>query len=175
MNVPNSITLLRIVLIPFFVFFYCTEQWTAAIIVVVFSALTDFLDGILARALNQITDLGKLLDPAADKLTQMAIAVCISITIHKLIPLLLLFVVKELFMLAGSAKLMKAGKRPCEAKWYGKVATVVFYISMGLILIFPDMDSVYQYILVGFAAVFMINAFVRYTKLFRQIEREETE
>jgi len=145
------------------------------IAVLVLSGLSDGLDGIIARKFDMVTDLGKLLDPFADKLTQIAIAVAICITHNKLIPLLILFALKELLMLCGSLRLLKKGQRPCEAQWYGKVATVVFYLAMLIILIFNDkITPLIQIVLTSTAALFMLNAFIRYSMIFKKIRGSDS-
>ena len=72
----------------------------AAAGVLALSGLTDMLDGWVARRFDQITDLGKMLDPFADKLTQGVVALCIALRFPAIRPLLLLFILKELLMLA---------------------------------------------------------------------------
>ena len=84
MNLPNKLTLLRVVLIPFFVFFLMNDSlgttgiWIALAIFAV-ASITDFFDGKIARKYNLITDIGKLLDPLADKLTQSSLLLALSI------------------------------------------------------------------------------------------------
>ena len=72
LNVPNALTLLRIILIAPFLYFFLTGNITWALIVVGLSGLSDALDGFIARRYHQITPLGKLLDPLADKLTPVS-------------------------------------------------------------------------------------------------------
>lgn len=173
-NVPNGLTVLRILLIPVFTVLYLQGHIIPAFIVLALSALTDLLDGIIARHFHQVTDLGKLLDPVADKLTQVAIALCLSFYNSRIIPFLIILVVKEFLMMLGSAKLLHSGKRPTQAMWYGKVATASFYLIMAIIVIFGDrLPVVWQYILIAICAAFMVNAFVRYTQLFRKITKED--
>ena len=80
-NIPNLLSYLRLLLIPAFVmvFLGATSQrdYYIAALIVLFSALTDLLDGIIARKFGQITELGKVLDPIADKLTQITIIFCL--------------------------------------------------------------------------------------------------
>ena len=175
-NIPNGLTVLRILLIPVFTVLYIRGYVIASFVVLALSGLTDLLDGIIARHFHQITDLGKLLDPIADKLTQVAIALCLSFYNHLVIPFFVILVVKEFLMMLGGAKLLHSGKRPTQAKWYGKVATASFYLIMAVIVIFGDsLPEVWQYILMAICAGFMINAFVRYALLFRQITREDAQ
>ena len=99
-HVPNILTLIRLILIAPLVFAIKIEEFILAIIILSLSALTDVLDGTIARKFNLITDLGKLLDPFADKATQIAILVTLSI--KGIIPFWILgiVVVKEFAMIS---------------------------------------------------------------------------
>jgi len=176
MNIPNAMSLFRLVLLPFFFYFYLVEKsipWTIGVLAL--SGLSDVLDGIIARKFNMVTDLGKLLDPLCDKITQMAIAIAVCITRPILIYLIGIFIIKEILMLSGSLKLLRNGKRPCEAKWYGKLATVAFYAAMLVIFLLGDKDQYVwiQIVLVSIVTLLMINAFVRYSKIFKDIQQQD--
>ena len=117
-----------------------------------------------------------MLDPLADKLTQGTIAICLAIKHPLLIPILLIFVLKELGMLIGGCILLKKKKRPCAAQWYGKVATVLFYVSAvsivvmeGVFHLYSTMTTVISYVLLGITAAFMIYAMVRYFQIFLEL------
>ena len=71
-HVPNILTIVRFILIPFIVYFAMKEQYIITTIILIISGITDILDGIIARKFNFITDFGKLMDPLADKATQVA-------------------------------------------------------------------------------------------------------
>ena len=142
-TVPNVLSLLRIALVPVFAVLYLmseqepTLMWWA-IAALVLSGVTDLFDGIIARAFNQITEIGKVLDPIADKLTQVTVIVCLAVRLPRLWPLVILCVVKELLQAVGAWMLLKYSTvRVQAAKWYGKVSTFVFYVSMGLFVAFP--------------------------------------
>lgn len=181
LTIPNLMSAARVLLVPFFAGFYLTGHVAAAAGALVLSGLTDMLDGWVARRFDQVTELGKMLDPFADKLTQGVVALCIALRFPAIRPFLLLFILKELLMLCCAAVLLKKHKRPCAAKWYGKVATVMFYVSIaaivimdGIGLIQPDTFNLWAYILLGLTAVMMVYAAVKYFKIFRQILRDET-
>ena len=106
LTVPNAMSVFRILVIPFFAYFFLTDHLAAAVVALLLSGLSDALDGLVARRFNQITELGKMLDPLADKLTQGAVAVCIAIRYPSICPLLFLLVTKELVMLCGACFLL---------------------------------------------------------------------
>lgn len=175
-TIPNLLSVLRILVIGPFAYFFLNDQLLWAVAMLAFSGLSDLFDGLIARKFNQVTELGKMLDPVADKLTQATIAVCLAVKHPILIPILLVFVFKELGMLVGGCILLKKKKRPCAAKWYGKVATFSFYISAVVIVVMEGVFHLYttttvviSYVLLGITAVFMIYAMVRYFQIFLQL------
>ncbi len=128
-HVPNILTIIRFFLIPFILFFIFTEQYIPAFIVLTISGLTDVLDGIIARKFNCITNFGKLIDPLADKATQISILA--ALTFKGIIPLWMLIVVfvKEFAMIAG-ASFLYGKELVVSSRWFGKMATVIFYIAI---------------------------------------------
>lgn len=128
-NIPNALTIVRFILIPFIVYYILTGQYIAGFIMLTISGLTDILDGFIARKFNFITNFGKLVDPLADKTTQ--IAVLASLTFKGIIPLWILLIVflKEFIMISG-ASFLYGKKLVVSSRWYGKLATVLFYVSI---------------------------------------------
>lgn len=172
-NIPNALSVLRILLIVPFVLFFMRNDILKAGIVLVISGITDVLDGIIARKFNQFTELGQMLDPFSDKLTQGAVAICLAIKQPILIPLLGIFVVKEILMVSAACVLIKKNKKPSGARWYGKVATTLFYFSFTIIVVFKGIwgieDLRLPLILLSITAAFMIYAFVQYFKIYLSI------
>ncbi len=140
MNIPNAMSIFRILLIPVFCVVFLMDmdnvamQYMWAAIILIVSGATDLFDGYVARKLNQVTDLGKLLDPVADKLTLAAVLVCVWVKFRNsywfITPLFAIMLAKELIMIIGGFVLMKLGKKMVKAQWWGKVATVAFYLLM---------------------------------------------
>ena len=128
-HIPNALTIVRFVLIPFIVYFILTGQYIAAFIMLTMSGLTDILDGFIARRFNFITNFGKLIDPLADKATQ--VSVLASLTFKGIVPLWILLIVflKEFIMVSG-ASFLYGKKLVVSSRWYGKLATVLFYIAI---------------------------------------------
>lgn len=133
-TIPNWLSFLRIALIPVFTVLFIKNYYIPAFIIMILAAATDAVDGKIARKYNMISNLGKLLDPIADKLSQVAIVIILIIKFWSfegpLKYLLFLFIFKELVMVIGGAILLSIGLRPVAAEIWGKVATTVFYIFM---------------------------------------------
>lgn len=157
MNVPNIISIFRIFLIPFFVYFYFNVSddlfWISSLILLI-SGFTDMLDGIIARRYNMITTLGKILDPLADKLTQAALTVCLAIKYNELIVLFIVFLIKEILIICGGCSLIKGGVPIIPAKWFGKVSTFVFYAFTFVLILFRNAPkiivNIYQVVIILF-------------------------
>ena len=123
-NIPNILTVLRIIFIIPFVISVSNNNYALAGIVLVISGVSDLFDGIIARKYGQITKLGKMLDPTADKLTLMAVMICFGIKFPKIFPFMILLIVKEIIMLVAGAVLLKRKLTPPAARWYGKISTL---------------------------------------------------
>lgn len=134
-TIPNMLSVFRVLLIPLFMYLYFEGRYIYSTAVLLFSGLTDIIDGFIARRFNMITKLGKILDPLADKITQAAIAICLATRHTILVPLLIVFCAKELLMLIGSFVLLRKGMRPSESKWWGKIGTVIIYALLVLFLV----------------------------------------
>lgn len=128
-HVPNILTIIRFLLIPIIIIFAIQDNYIATIIVLTISGITDILDGYIARRFNFISDFGKLMDPLADKATQITILGVL--TIQKIIPLWILIIVllKEFLMVSG-ASFLYGKELVVSSKWYGKLATVLFYVAI---------------------------------------------
>ena len=124
-HVPNILTIIRFLLIPFIIYFLAINQYIVGVILFIISGITDVVDGAIARKFNFITDFGKLMDPLADKLTQ--ISVLATLMIKELIPVWILAIViaKEAVMIAG-ASFLYGRDVVVSSKWFGKLATVLF-------------------------------------------------
>ena len=142
LSLPNQLSILRLLLIPLFVYLYTgLQNHVAALLVVAFSALTDILDGVIARRCHMVTELGKILDPAADKLTQLALAVCLGLHYPRMWAVLALLVVKEITMAALGWLVLRRTGRVNSARWYGKLCTAVLYIGMGHLVLLPALPD----------------------------------
>lgn len=136
--VPNMLTVIRFFLIPFTVYYLVNDQFILAIVFLCISGLTDVLDGAIARKFNFITNFGKLIDPLADKITQLSLLG--TLVLKNIIPLWILIIVllKEATMVAG-ASFLYGKELVVSSKWYGKAATVLFYLAIIVSMIFRDL------------------------------------
>lgn len=178
-TIPNLLSFLRLVLIAPFVYFFLEEKYVEAAAALIISGISDALDGFIARTFNQVTEIGKLLDPLADKLTLIAIMVCITVMIPKVLPVMIVMVVKDLVMLIGGSLLLKQDLKPPAAKWYGKVATFVFYVSVCLIVFlkaaFHYENEVLSIVLLSLTAALMIFALIKYFMIYRSLIKDKDE
>lgn len=138
-HIPNILTVIRLLLIPLIVFYIFTGNYILAFVFFTISGITDIADGFIARKFNLISNFGKLMDPLADKLTQ--IATLASLVFTDIIPVWILLVVflKEFIMICGASFLY--GKDVVVySKWYGKLATVLLYIAIVISLLLKQFE-----------------------------------
>jgi len=138
--VPNALTVVRFLLIPVIVIACAAGEYIWAIAILTLSGLTDVLDGTIARKYNLISDFGKLMDPLADKLTQISLLT--TLTLKDIIPLwiLIIVVLKEFCMVSG-ASFLYGKELVVSSKWYGKLATVLFYVAMVISLFVENIGT----------------------------------
>ncbi len=162
-NIPNILTIVRFILIPFIFMSVLSRQLLLALIIFTISALTDVLDGYIARKYNYITDIGKLLDPLADKLTQ--ISLLLSLSILGILPwwIFLIVFIKELLMVVSASVLYSKKDVVVYSKWYGKLATTLFYLAIVSSLIINQFNisisfkiDLYLYYLAILATIFSL-------------------
>ncbi len=137
-NIPNILSVIRIILVAVFVYAAFCVSDTVALVVFLIAGATDVIDGYLARRNNWITDIGKILDPFADKLMQCT--VLISLYIKKLIPLwfVIPFFAKELFTLFIGLIVIKKRSVVVVSKWYGKFTVCLFYLTIVISVVFAE-------------------------------------
>lgn len=165
-SIPNILCYIRFLLIPVFVVTYIRASepkgYIQAATVVFFSGLTDFLDGFIARRWNMITELGKLIDPLADKLTQASLIFVLAVKIKWMFLLLILFVIMQLFLLVAGLVMLKKGTKLNGAKWFGKVSTTVFYATMLSLVAVPTLSNKLTNGLLLVCGAFLLLSFLMY-------------
>ena len=164
MTIPNILTTLRILLVPAFIRVYFHGPGALPIAILALSALTDLLDGQIARRFNQVSDLGKLLDPIADKLTQGAMLVCLLTRFPQFWVPLVLMILREAFVGVTSLLAIKKSGRVEGAEVHGKIATVLLYALALSHLLFSNIPEALSNALVVVTTIAMAISFVLYAK-----------
>ncbi len=163
LTIPNILSFLRLCLIPLIVWLYCgKEDYFWAGMVLIISGLTDLVDGFLARHFGWISDLGKILDPIADKLTQAAMLICLLLRYPLILLPFGLMVVKELFMAISGMLVIKRTGKVYGARWHGKAATVLLYAMMILHVFWGQIPALYSNISIVAATAMIAISFLLY-------------
>ena len=164
-QIPNILTIFRFILIPFIVINLVYDSYIAAFVIFTISGLTDILDGFIARKYNFITNFGKLIDPLADKCTQ--IITLATLAIKDIIPMWIIIIVilKEFIMVAG-ASFLYGKELVVSSRWYGKLATVLFYIAIVCSLFIKEFEfsfdfSIYIYYLALISTIFSLIMYIK--------------
>ncbi len=158
-TIPNLLSLFRLLLIPVYVFLYlqadsAMDYFVAATVLAV-SCLTDLIDGKIARQFSMVSNVGKILDPLADKATQFTLIVCLSVKYPVLLGLVILFVVKESFQLIAGAVNLRKGIMLKGAQLSGKICTTVLFVSLILMVMMPELPYPYVVALTLLDLIFM--------------------
>ncbi|MBR6825587.1 MAG: CDP-alcohol phosphatidyltransferase family protein [Oscillospiraceae bacterium] len=168
-TLPNILSFFRLALIPVIV--YCYEQalYGWAIGFLILSGATDVIDGWIARTFHLVSDFGKALDPFADKLTQAALLVCI-------LPMKLWWVVgimafKEISIGILTWQTLKRTGKVFSAGWYGKLCTVVIYLSMFVLMLWRDAPLWFLIADVCLISGLILLSFTKYFLYFTRILR----
>ena len=164
LTIPNILTFFRLALIPLIIWLYAfvgSREW--AVLVILISGLTDILDGFIARKFNMMSDLGKAIDPLADKLTQLAVLSCLIID-YPLIALPVgIMVVKELSSFVLRFILFKQTEQVRGARWHGKINTTLLVLMMVLHILWLEIPPVVSNIAIIACTCTMIFSCVLYT------------
>ena len=165
-TIPNLLSLFRLVLIPVYVVIYLNArepgQYITAGAILAVSCLTDMVDGKIARKFDMISTVGKVLDPVADKATQFTLTLCLSLRYPALRPVLGLFVIKETFQIVAGGLALRKGKMLPGALMAGKVCTTVLFVSLILLVLFPEIPYHAVTVIAVVDAVFLSISFVSY-------------
>ena len=174
LTVPNALSLLRILLVPVFMYLYMAKGnvlWTA--IVLIISCLSDVIDGPIARKYNQVSDVGKALDPVGDKLTQIGLMVCLIAKYPLMWIPAIIIVVKEITSGILGLVTIKQAHVVKGAVWHGKLTTVLLFIMMGLHLLWPPkLPDLISWISIGITCAMMLYSFAMYTLRYIRTLRE---
>ena len=164
-TIPNLLSCLRLLMIPLFMWLYLAKQKyaeTAAMLLL--SGLTDVVDGFIARKFDMVSDLGKALDPVADKLTEFCMLLCLLSRFPVLRPIAVLMVVKELTCGTTSLAAIKKTGKVFSAEWHGKVCTVLLYMTMVLHVLWIAIPGEVSTALAGVTFVMLLLSMVLYLR-----------
>ena len=144
--------------------------------VIIAAGLTDFFDGRIARKYNMITDLGRIIDPVADKLMQFAMLIALIYSVKNMYILIIYLIIKEVTLALAGLIAMKTIKRRLNgAKWYGKVCTAVLYVIMLVLVAFPQLDIHIQDIMLIICAAAITLSFIMYAGLYIKMFKDSKE
>lgn len=168
LTIPNILTYFRFLFIPVFMWQYLIGNYLLAGIALGLSGLTDLFDGKIARKYNMITEIGILLDPIADKLTEGAVLWCLAVKYQQPVmwALIGVYLLKEGFMTVAGAVMLRKKKKLGGAMWFGKVCTAVFYTITLVLTFVPNLsDKTVMWLMTACGAM-MLFTFVRYAILY---------
>ena len=175
-TIPNLLSLLRLCMIPLIIWLYCTQKnYALTAVVLVLSGLTDMVDGYIARRFNMVTDLGKALDPVADKLTQASVMFCLLSRFRMMLVPLLLLIFKEVCNGVMSLIVIKKTGKVCGADWHGKVCTWLLYAMMFLHIVWFDISREWTTALISICVIMMTVSFALYmVRNYKMLTKEVT-
>ncbi len=162
-TIPNILSFVRLCMIPLIVWLYCGKEeslWAGVLLVL--SGMTDLVDGYLARHFGWVSDLGKILDPVADKLTEAAMLICLVLRYPLVLLPFGLMVVKELFMTVSGLLVIQKTGAVFSARWHGKAATVLLYAMMILHVFWDEIPALWSNGSIFAAAGMIAVSFVLY-------------
>lgn len=165
-TIPNFMSFFRLVLVPFIIWTYLKAEYAIAASLVLLSAATDVLDGIIARKFDMVSDLGKILDPLCDKLTHAALLFCLLTRYWYIWLVLALLAVKELTVAFLGAVMVKRKGQVHSARWYGKLCTVVIEGIMVILVMFPELPQKAVIAMLCVCGAAMIFSMVMYMTFF---------
>lgn len=176
LTIPNLLSCFRLVLAVLFLGIAMrggvrANQMILTVILIV-SGITDLLDGKIARRFHMVSEVGKLIDPVADKVTQGVLLLCLLSEYDLMKWVFLLFVIKESYMVVAGTKTIVKNHENEGAKWYGKVSTVVFYVVMAILLVFQDIPEKTADFLIGVSGVCMLLALLLYAWQYHVMEEK---
>lgn len=170
LTIPNLLSLFRLILIPIYTVIYMkanrVSQYLLAGTILMLSCLTDLVDGRIARQFHMTSTLGQVMDPFADKATQLTLTYCLSRKYAVLQPMLLLLVLKESFQLIAAVAALRNGKMLPGALPAGKVCTTILFSSLILLVFFPDLPIRSIHTLAAVDTVFLIYSFLAYIQAY---------
>lgn len=179
MNLPNKLTIFRVILIPFFVFFMLAPYFPdngkyIAVAIFIIASLTDMLDGKIARKYNLVTNFGKFMDPLADKLLVCSAMICLVAT-GQLASWIVIIIISREFIISGFRLIAADNGIVIAASYWGKFKTV-FQMLMIIVLILDIQNAGFQVLgvmLTYVALVLTVVSLIDYIVKNKQVLKEQ--
>ena len=162
LTIPNLLSAFRLLLIPLFVWLYLQEKYFYTGLVLLISGITDISDGFIARRFHMVSNVGKVLDPVADKLTQISMLICLVTRYPLMLILVVIMIFKELFMSISGLLVIHKTKTVFSADWHGKAATFLLYITMCAHVFWVQIPMIVSDILIVACAVMLAISLLLY-------------
>ena len=170
LTIPNMLSVFRLVLIPVYIYIYLNatqdHHYLVAAGILAISCLTDMIDGKIARKFNMISQVGKVLDPLADKMTQFSLMICLAARYSIIQVLLTLFIAKEFFQLVAMILNLRKGKALDGALMSGKISTTVLFVSLIILVMMPHLNQVIADSIIIICGIFLLIAFIDYIRAY---------
>lgn len=166
MNLPNLLTMFRMFLIPVFILIFFSNIHSSlmySILIFLIAGFTDTLDGFIARKFNLVTKWGIILDPLVDKLMLVTVLTCLVIKSYIPLWVLIIMTAKETSMITAGI-LLYNNDTVIPSNFFGKLATVLFYISIFVLSLNKNIGNMLVYIAVGSSIIAFINYYMLYIK-----------
>lgn len=178
-TIPNLLTLIRVLCVPFIMAFILKQETITAFIILIVSSSTDLFDGYIARKYNQVSEFGKAFDPFADKFSHIMTMLCLCIIGYVHWIFVTLFLAKEITMLIVGAIVIKKRKIIIQAIRCGKNAALVMTIGMMMSFFhnfFAEKVFYLDWIVLGIGVALALYAFCIYAKLLvERIKKQDSE
>lgn len=175
-TIPNILSFFRLCLIPVIAWLYASEHnYLLAGIILILSGITDVADGFIARHFNMVSDLGKILDPVADKLTQGVMLICLVLRFKLMLIPLILMAIKEIYMSVSGIIIIQRKGVVKSADWHGKAATFILDLTMVLHIFWLEITPAVSTALIAACSVMIIVSFVFYAMRNRDLLKADSQ
>jgi len=167
LNLPNLLTSMRFVLIPIYIGVFASGHMIPAFLIVAAAGITDVLDGYIARRSGQITQIGIMLDPLADKLMLITVIISLVLTGHISWYAAGAMFVRDLSMIGAGLRAHFRGKKTVPANWMGKLTTVLLYIAIMFIFFEASFAQAFLWVVIAFSFITLFVYVIMYKTLNR--------
>lgn len=172
-TVPNLMSLFRLLLIPLIVWVYLKLQkyWLVAVLLLL-SGATDVADGFVARHFNQVSNLGKMLDPVADKLTEGVLMILLALRYPLLWAVVAVFAVGAFLMSLWGIRAINRSHFVNPAHWYGKITTVFLYAATFTLLLWENIPQTAANVIIAVCGLMVAGNVTAYGLFYLKLRRE---